>query len=333
MAYNPKLSVYIITLRPKKDGKKKTFRDFLCEKYSTVSAASDAELLERLFQSFVNQIGEEEFYKDDKTKKVIGIDDSQSLPLTLSSNNWLIDGVIEGGKYGILREYADTEKKAEKKVILPTNAVLDKYYLLLNPILNDSYAILLVQSYTEESIQSSVNTLVQDLFGGIHSFYKPNVEPFVPKRLKDKYQDSAVVRMFSFTTPLPLSDSLRDTIPEANQEFEVEVRIKPKGKAMSINSDGTKEVINAYGAKMVDGKVLSEGEGKIYMADALGRNANYDIAKEIQSIRPTIYLSDEGISSDPISGLPDFQAIKTYCHNLLPEIKAECNINHDIDEF
>lgn len=110
MAHNPKLNVYIIGLKPKKQDENKTFRDFLKEKYSTQSDLSDNSLMEYLFSSFVNGVGQDKFHKDDKSKKVIGIDESNMLPMKLYSDKWMIDGVIEGGKYGILREYQDTEK-------------------------------------------------------------------------------------------------------------------------------------------------------------------------------------------------------------------------------
>lgn len=333
MAHNPKLSVYIMTLKPKKSEEQKTFRDFLHEKYAGDSTTSDVELLQRLFEDFINRVGQDEFNKDDKSKKVIGVDDGKLLPLALSSQQWFFDGVIEGGKYGLLREFADTENKVEKQVIPASNAVLDKYYILLNPILNDSYAIFLVQSYTEESIQAPISALMDKLFGGSANYYKVQIEPFVPQRLKEKYQRSAVVRMFSFTVPMPLSGSLRDTVPEANQEFEVEIRIRPKEKELSIDSQGTKDVIEGWQEKVFEEKALSEGKGKVYTQDAQGRNANFDIAKEIQSIRPTIYLSDEGIASDPVSGIPDFEAIREYCRGLLQEIRTERDINQEIDEF
>lgn len=240
---------------------------------------------------------------------------------------------LSKGESGLLREYADTENKAEKQVIPASNAVLDKYYLLLNPIFNKSYAILLVQSYTEESIQAPISALMYNLLGGNPNYHKVQIEPFVPQRLKEKYQRSAIVRMFSFTVPMPLSGSLRDTVAEANQEFEVEIRIRPKEKELSIDSQGTKDVIEGWREKAFEDKGLSEGKGKVYIQDAQGRNANFDIAKEIQSIRPTIYLSDEGIDSDPVSGLPDFQAIRSYCRGLLQEIRNERDINQEIDEF
>ena len=51
MAHNPKLNVYIIGLKPKKQDENKTFRDFLKEKYSTQSDLSDNSLMEYLFSS------------------------------------------------------------------------------------------------------------------------------------------------------------------------------------------------------------------------------------------------------------------------------------------
>lgn len=133
MAHNPKLNVYIIGLKPKKQDEVKTFRDFLKEKYSSRTDLSDDALMGYLFESFINGVGQDTFHKDDKSKKVIGIDDGNMLPMTLYSDTWMMDGVIEGGKYGILREYQDTEKKKSKTEIKPNYAVLDKYYILLTP--------------------------------------------------------------------------------------------------------------------------------------------------------------------------------------------------------
>lgn len=139
--------------------------------------------------------------------------------------------------------------------------------------------------------------------------------------------------MFSFTAPLPLSESLRTNVTEAAQEFEVEVRVRPVSQKLPINSDGTREIMQAVSEMTLENQPLGEGKGRIYTADEQGRNANYDIAKDIQSIRPTIYLSDEGITSDEQTGLPDFVAIQKYCYNLLTEIKKERNINQEIHEF
>ncbi|KXB34187.1 hypothetical protein HMPREF1869_01276 [Bacteroidales bacterium KA00251] len=95
MAHNPKLNVYIIGLKPKKQDEIKTFRDFLKEKYSSRTDLSDDALMGYLFESFINGVGQDTFHKDDKSKKVIGIDDSSMLPMKLYSAQWMLDGVIE----------------------------------------------------------------------------------------------------------------------------------------------------------------------------------------------------------------------------------------------
>ncbi|WP_299351971.1 hypothetical protein [uncultured Porphyromonas sp.] len=79
-----------MTLKPKKSEEQKTFRDFLREKYAGDSTTSDVELLQRLFEDFINRVGQDEFNKDDKSKKVIGVDDGELLPLALSSQQWFL---------------------------------------------------------------------------------------------------------------------------------------------------------------------------------------------------------------------------------------------------
>lgn len=69
------------------------------------------------------------------------------------------------------------------------------------------------------------------------------------------------------------------------------------------------------------------------MTGSNGRNANYDIAKDIKSLRPTIYLEDEGISIDKDTGQPNFEEIKRYVLDLLEEVKIEYNGYENIEEL
>ena len=55
--------------------------------------------------------------------------------------------------------------------------------------------------------------------------------------------------------------------------------------------------------------------------------------EEIQSIRPTIYLADEGITVDEKTGQPDFDQIKDFTLKLLDEVKSEYNGNEEIEEL
>lgn len=333
MAHNPKLNVYTLRLNPK-DESVETFRDLFKLKFNCDSVVSDSDLFTKYFQALVNGIGDKNFRKDTKNKKVIGTVKSSDIAIPLfPHDNQYIDGVIEGGKYGIRREYADTDNKQDKKTIGENNAVLDQYYILLYTPLNSKIGFLLVQSYTEESIQDSFKNFIYTFFSCENFFYNIVIEPFVPQSIVDKYMKETSIRMFSFTTKTALSSSLRDNVQIKGQTFEVEIKIKPLDEKLRPNAKETSQIIKAVGDKLFDGKPLNEGKTKAYIEDTKSRKANYDIDKEINSIRPTIYLEDVGIVPDKTTGLPDFKAIQTYCLTVLQDVKDEFKKKQNISEF
>ena len=303
-------------------------------KFNCDSVVSDSDLFTKYFQALVNGIGDKNFRKDTKNKKVIGTVKSSDIAIPLfPHDNQYIDGVIEGGKYGIRREYADTDNKQDKKTIGENNAVLDQYYILLYTPLNSKIGFLLVQSYTEESIQDSFKNFIYTFFSCENFFYNIVIEPFVPQSIVDKYMKETSIRMFSFTTKTALSSSLRDNVQIKGQTFEVEIKIKPLDEKLRPNAKETSQIIKAVGDKLFDGKPLNEGKTKAYIEDTKSRKANYDIDKEINSIRPTIYLEDVGIVPDKTTGLPDFKAIQTYCLTVLQDVKDEFKKKQNISEF
>lgn len=333
MAHNPKLNVYTLRLNPK-DESVETFRDLFKCKFNCDVHVSDDDLFTQYFQAFVNGIGDDDFRKDAKNKKVIGTIKNANIEVPLfPTNNQYIDGVIEGGKYGIRREYADTDNKNDKKVIGENNAVLDQYYILLYTPLNSKIGFLLLQSYTEESIQDSFKDFIMTFFSCEDAFYNIIIEPFVPQKIVDKYIKETNIRMFSFMTKTTLPSSLRNNVQIKGQTFEVEIKIKPLDEKLDPNTKETSQIIKAVGDKLFDGRPLNEGKTRAYIEDSKKRKTNYDIDREINSIRPTIYLEDVGIVPDEKTGLPDFKAIKKYCAEVLQDIIDEFKQKQDIYEF
>lgn len=334
MAHNPKLNVYTLKLNPKNDSFE-IFRDLFKSKYALKSTISDKDIFLAYHQNFVNGIGDKEFRKDTKNKKVLGTiqqnTDKSILPI-LSKNNIYIDGVIEGGKYGIRREYADTENKEDKKIIGENNAVLDKYYILLYTPLNSQFGFLLVQSYTEESIQDSLKDFIKNFFSCEDDFYNIIIEPYVPRKIIDKYMKESSIRMFSFTNKVGLSDTLRNNVQIKGQTFEVEIKLKPLDYTLNPDEDSTVEILKEFGEKYFDDIQLKECKRKAYISDKKNRKANYDIEQDIKKIRPTIYLEDAGIIPDDITGLPDFKKIQEYCLDILNDLIIEFNKPSDIYE-
>lgn len=332
MAHNPKLNVYTLRLKPQNDSVQ-TFRDLFRGKYHESSSTPDTELFKKYYEDFVNEIGNDSFRKDQKHKKVLGlVNETGNIPL-LPKDDTYIDGVIEGGKYGIRREYADTDNKNDKKIIEENSAVLDRYYILLYTPLNSQYGLLFIQSYTEESVQDSFKDFLCKFFSCDGLFYNMVVESFVPQKIIEKYMNETNIRMFSFITKTSLSGVLRDDTQIKGQTFEVEIKIKPLDEKLQPNTKKTSQIIKAIGDKLFDGKPLKEGKAKAYVEDSKKRKANYDIEKELNNIRPTIYLEDAGIVPDKKTGLPNFKSIQSYCLELLKDIKEEFKKKQDIHEF
>jgi hypothetical protein len=334
MANNPKLNIYTLRLNPKNDSVQ-TFRDLFKSKFTMNLYADDDAVFKKYYATFINGIGDKEFRKDNKNKKVLGTTDSTNTSFlqVLPQKCTYIDGVIEGGKYGIRREYADTDNKKEKTIIGENKAVLDKYYILLYTPLNSQYGFLLVQSYTEESIQDSLKDFIRTFFSCEDDFYNIIIEPFVPQEFIENYMRSTSVRMFSYTTKIGLPQTLRNNIQIKGHTFEVEIKLKPLDTELRPDSESTSQIYEEFGEKYFDTIQLKECKKRAYVVDSKQRKANYDIEQEIKKIRPTIYLEDVGIESDSETGLPDFIAIQKYCLKLLDEIKEEYNSKSEIYEL
>lgn len=337
MAHNPKLNVYILTLNSKKD-EFETFRDLFKLKYNCGIQDNDRKVFERYFQDFLNNIGKDDFRKDTKAKKVLGVAKSASeeKPYSINSSfeQHIIEGVLDGGKYGILREYADIDNKDDKQVLDVKKAVLDKFYLSLCTPLNSKYGYLLIQSYTEETIQEPLKNFIRQLFLHEDAFYNIIIEPYVPDKFIEKFQKESRVRLFSYTSKVGVEPILRDEkIIVKGQAFEVRIELTPVEQSFRPDSEELNEILNEVDKKEFDGNILNKFKKKVYIEDNQKRKANYDIEKELSSIKPTIYLEDEGIQVDTITGLPDFTQIKAFCSKLLADIKNEFNKKVDINEF
>jgi len=336
MAHNPKLNVYILTLNKKKE-EYETFRDLFKLKYNCLANETDKNIFEKYFSEFLNSIGKDDFRKDNKSKKVLGAFKSSpneiNYSITYDSQKNVIAGVIDGGKYGILREYADIDNKDDKKVLDVKQAVLDKFYICLCTPLNSKYGYLLVQSYTEETIQDSLKNFLKQLFAHEDAFYSVIIEPYVPDKFVDKFQKEARVRLFTYTSKIGVSEVLRnEKIIVKEQAFEVTIGLTPLEQSFKPNSEELDGIFNEFDNMTLQDYKLGDFKKKVFIENEKKRKANFNIEKELSNIKPTIYLEDEGITVDENTGLPDFDQIKKFCAELLEEIKSEYNRKIDINE-
>ena len=133
MALNPKLNVYVVTLNPKEKDTNPTYRDLFKAKYMVDAQITDSDLQDKFFQDFLNSVGKSDYRKDVKSKKVIGVSEynaeNQSSSLNILKARDVVEGIIDGGQYGVLRAYADVDNKNDKTALGTNKAVLDKFYI------------------------------------------------------------------------------------------------------------------------------------------------------------------------------------------------------------
>ena len=339
MALNPKLNVYVVTLNPKDKDSYPTFRDFFREKFNMNATASDDDLKKRFFQEFLNTVGKSEFRKDKGSKKVIGVSEYNEKDGKSSLNPLftrdVIEGIIDGGQYGVLRAYADVDNKTHKTALGTNKAVLDKFYICLCTPLNSQFGFLLLQSYTEASIQEPVKNFIMDLLKSEEKYYAVRIEPFVPKKFVEKFKKESKIRMFTYRSKVGVSDIMRDNkLLMKGQSFEVEITIRPIEDEFLPGTEQAQALAEQLSKKQFDQVSLGDyGEQSVFIQDKKERKAHYDVSNEIQSIRPTIYLADEGITVDEKTGQPDFDQIKNFTLSLLDEVKREYNGNEEIEEL
>ena len=114
----------------------------------------------------------------------------------------------------------------------------------------------------------------------------------------------------------------------------MEITIKPIEQDFLPGTEVVEALAEKLSSKKFDSVRLGDyKEQSIYIQDGKERKAHFDVRKEIQSIRPTIYLVDEGVTVNESTGQPDFVQIKNYCLNLLEEVKREYNRNDEIEEL
>lgn len=339
MALNPKLNVYVVTLNPKEKDTNPTYRDLFKAKYMVDAQITDSDLQDKFFQDFLNSVGKSDYRKDVKSKKVIGVSEynaeNQSSSLNILKARDVVEGIIDGGQYGVLRAYADVDNKNDKTALGTNKAVLDKFYICLCTPLNSAYGFLFIQSYTESSIQDSVKNFITDLLKWEDDFYAVRIEPFVPKKFVEKFKQDAKIRMFSYRSKIGVSQIMRENeLLLKGQAFDIEIKITPIEDKFLPGTESVEALAGALAEKQVDGVGLGDFEQQsVYIQDGKEHKAHYDISKEIKSIRPTIYLVDEGVYVDEETGQPDFTQIKDFTLNLLEEVKQEYNGHEEIEEL
>ena len=134
---NPKLEVYQIRLKPSKE-EYKTFKDFFNETGLTEKCESKkSTIFSKYFDKFIHKIDTNDFIGNPRKKKAFTAYDTRPIgegtpTIKFYSEKEIIEGTIEGGKYGQKRNKSSIKNKLEKENITQANIILDKFYFCLS---------------------------------------------------------------------------------------------------------------------------------------------------------------------------------------------------------
>lgn len=331
MSFNPKLEVFTIGLKPIRD-QRDSFRALLERKFPLSRDKSDKHLLKKLLELFIRKIDSDRFITSTRKKKAIGAYGARNAnrenpsPIKLKSREGVIQGVIEGGKFGKVRTKSDTLRKNEKEDLTVNNVILDKFYFMLHVPVGESNGVLILQSYTSDSISDIFTDFLAKLFSLSGAFAKAEIHRYFPNRFKDAFREESNVSEFSFDSELSVKGFESET--EFTENFQIRIIAKSKN---GIARDLFPSIMNALGGRKFDDKFLVDfgrKKGKL-KNEITKKESSFVVDEDTFDIRPTIYL-EEYINVEE-TGLPNFDELEEFCAELLSDIIQEIFPNNVVE--
>jgi len=344
MAHDPKLEIYKLQLINKDDGRAATFRQLFRKKFNsygnTTGTITNEDIFRAYYKSFVSSIDLKGYNVDRGKRKgftlayeLNGGPTAKSLISSPTATNWIICGILEGGKHGIKRSLGEVSDKKKQTPIHTTNLVADRYFFLLYTPLEHSEAVLMIQGYTEAKISDVLR-------GHLGGYFKHKgeitnkTEIFVPQYLKEKYLNGAKFKSIQFTSGWAVPPDNSGTIRQKGYELEVRIEIKDKSQKKSDYREFSDLL------KIFSKGIFQQGNKKKELEAFEGKKAkmvNGSKEAPIQfdnhdEVIPVILLKDEGIDVGD-DAVPNFDQINQYCHKLLGDVIKEVMPEYAIDDL
>lgn len=335
MALRPKLEFFRFQLNHN-DVRFKTFRDFAREVLYQRRINSDTQIMHKYLDYVRNSLVTKDA-QDDSIKKQLKLISSAAniyaayMP-TVDPANHLIYGVINGGRFGRHGLMSDSDVTAtDAKAFGKDKTILRYYYFLLYLPLDHNEGFLAIHSNSrEETVTDVMKTFVRRLFKG-NGYISPKLHPFCPRAVREEFKNE------SFLKELVFRDTVIDRIFTAegmhsqDQAFDVEVKIRPRGKDYRPDDGIVAKIMNKFGFKRPAGTdSLGTFRSKIARVNNVVNESErtFTINREsMDDIIPVVYLEGR-IKKYNDDQTPDFGELDKYCretfaNSILPELRPD----------
>lgn len=337
MNHEPKLTVYTIQLKPSNEkienSNRLLFRNLIGE--SNQNELTDNYIFTEVFRHFIKSLDTPEMFSDTTSKKCMtanqpNIEDSNvNANIHLHSNQFIIEGKVEGGSYGRKRKKTSTVDKAKKSDVDERDAITEDFYFLLYSPLQSNKSTLFIQSYSDDSIDSVMKKFWQNFFSFQGTFNQPSIKRFVPISIIDDFKTNATVSGLTFTTDIPGNTLLDSTSTQTTKNFKVTVKITPTNDDLSVEEfEQTIEPLqNTLFTRFMNLGQFVKKKGTLRDI-ATKKTSPFDLGTSFE-VQPSILLSKYITINNNES---DFERIKNYCFTLLENVKPEIYIQNAIKE-
>lgn len=337
MTHSPKLTAYVIRLRPENDKVEATNRTVFSTlgKLEKKAHQTDSFLFLEMFREFIAALDTQSMYSEPRSKKCMtanqpNIEDPTVNPnIHPHSEQYIVEGVVEGGGYGKKRKKTSTLDKSKRSDVEEDDAITsDFYFFIYSPPFSDK-SVLFVQSYTDDTIDAVMKSFWQNFYTLPGVFGKPRLERFIPESIIEKFKHNSTVSGMVFTTEVP-GRTLHSKTQKRDRKFKVEIKITPTKEDLTVNEYD--EIVgpiqdSLFASRLKLGTFISR-KGRL-RDQITKRTSSFDIANGFEDIRPTILLS-KFIDIDGTE--QDFDRIRKFCFSLLEEVKAEVYPSHAVQE-
>ena len=298
MAHEPKLSAFTIKLKPAIRNIEKTnrnlFRHIIGD--TTSENLQDSYIFVEFCRKFIASIDTDEMYSDENTKKSItanqiDIDsDDTNTNIRFHSDSFVIEGRIEGGSYGRKRKKTSTANKNNKSDVSEGDAITDDFYFLMYTPLNSDKSILLLQSYSDDSIDSVMKKFWKNLLSYPAVFDQPALSKYIPAGIIQDFRNGATISNLTYTTEIPSNSLLGNTVNFETRNFKVTVKIEPTDSGFTYDEfDEAIAPIELTTFKNLRLCIFSKKKGSLKDGDT-GKSTPFVLDNNFQ-IKPSIILS------------------------------------------
>lgn len=337
MSHEPKLTVYTITL---KAGSSKVelsnrwlFRNKIGEANST--ELEDSYILAEIFKLFIAEIDMPEMFSDSTSRKCmtanqVDIEDSSvNTNISFHSDRSIIEGKVEGGSYGRKRNKTSTLDKSIKTNVDERDAITDDFYFLLYMPLESNKLVLMLQSYSDDSIDSVMKKFWLNFFSFESIFQKPIIKRYVPNKIIEDFKKKSTVSSLSFTTEVPGETLHEGTHIRNERAYKVTVQITPIKEDFSLQEfeELIEPIQKTTFASSLRLGMFSKQKGQL-KDNGTDKTSPFELGSSFE-IQPTIVLSKYiDIKNDE----NDIERIRSYCFSLLETVKPEIYTQYAVQE-